>query len=364
MDRGAFLKTKRFLAQTLMLLVLLLTVSCLGNIVLGSGLAVPESKSQGQIYLYGEQHGVDKIINKEFELWFDYYHNKNMRHLFIESPYYTAEFLNLWMQADNDKILNAVYNDWKGSPAYNPSNKEFFKRIKRECPETIFHGTDVGHQYHTTGERFLRHLETNNLEDLEQYLLAQEAIEQGEYFYRHNDHAYREQMMVENFIREFDNLSDENIMGIYGSAHTGLNAMIGSVPTMANQLKERYGDAIHSVNLTWLTGENIEPYQVETITINEKEYEAPYFGQQDIRSFSDIYVHREFWRLENAYEDFKDKPTKNNVLPYDNYPMHVEVGEVFVIDYTKSDGSVERQYFRSDGFIWNGLPSTQEFIAD
>lgn len=29
--------------------------------------------------------------------------------------------------------------------------------------------------------------------------------------------------MAENFIREFEKLGSENIMGIYGSAHTGLD---------------------------------------------------------------------------------------------------------------------------------------------
>ena len=138
--------------------------------------AAASSDSQGKIYLYGERHGVDKIINKEFELWFDYYHNENMRHLFIESPYYIAEFLNLWMQADNDDILDVVY------PAYISPIKEFYRRIKRECPETIFHGTDVGHQY-TIGQQFLRYLAANGLEGTEQYSLAQEAIEQGTHFY-------------------------------------------------------------------------------------------------------------------------------------------------------------------------------------
>ena len=48
--------------------------------------------SAGQIYLFGEEHGVEKILNKEVEIWNDYYHNQNMRHLFVELPYYTAEY--------------------------------------------------------------------------------------------------------------------------------------------------------------------------------------------------------------------------------------------------------------------------------
>ena len=44
--------------------------------------------------------------------------------------------------------------------------------------------------------------------------------------------------------------------------------------------------------------------------------------------------------------------------------MLIETGQVFVIDYTKTDGSVERKYYRSDGYVWNGLPSTEQFIID
>lgn len=74
----------------------------------------------GEIYLYGELHSNEEIIKKEFELWKDYYHNGGLRHLFLESPYYTAEYLNLWMQAEDDEILDEIYDDWEGSAAHNP----------------------------------------------------------------------------------------------------------------------------------------------------------------------------------------------------------------------------------------------------
>lgn len=323
----------------------------------------PSEESTGQIYLYGEHHGVEKILEKELELWNGYYHEENMRHLFVELGYYSAEFLNLWMQSDGDDILDELFEDWKGTAAYKISVKKFYKRIKDECPETIFHGTDVGHQYHTTGQRFLKYLEENNLENTDQYILAQEAIEQGKYFYKHSDNVYRENKMVENFIREFDALKDENIMGIYGSAHTNFDAMeymTNSVPCMANQLKEYYSDAIHSEDLAWLAKE-IEPLRVDTITVEGQDYQASYFGEQDLTGFKD-YARREYWRLEDGYGNFKDKKKTGDVLPYDNYPMMIETGEVFVIDYSKIDGSVERKYYRSDGRIWNGLPATEEFI--
>ncbi len=167
-------------------------------------------------------------------------------------------------------------------------------------------------------------------------------------------------MMVENFIREYDKLSGESIMGIYGASHTdpeGLN-YTRTVKSMAYQLKEHYGDIIHSEDLSGIA-KDIEPYRVDTIQFNGKDYEASYFGKQDL-SHRD-YSYREFWRLENAYDDFADNPKTRDVLPYNNYPMLIEKGQVFVIDYTKKDGSVERKYYRADGNEWKGLQTTEEF---
>lgn len=327
--------------------------------------SIPLSQSAGQIYLYGEMHGIEKILDKELEIWSEYYHKENMRHLFVELPYYTAEFLNSWMQSDNDDILDTVYNEWEGTASYNPFVKDFYKKIKSECPQTVFHGTDVGHQYNTTGKRFLEYLSSSGLEGSAQYLLSQDAIEQGQHYYDNDDDAYRENKMAENFIREFDKLSGENIMGIYGGAHIGLEAMdynTHTVPSMANQLKARYDDAVHSEDLAWIA-KDIEPSRTDTIIVNEKEYVASYFGKQDL-SWLEDYSHREFWRLENAYNDFKDRPKTGDVLPYDNYLMLIETGQVFVIDYTKKDGSVVRVYHRSDGNDWEGMPSTEEFTLE
>jgi hypothetical protein len=196
----------------------------------------------------------------------------------------------------------------------------------------------------------LKYLEDNNMKDSEQYSLAQEAVAQGEYYYGRSDNT-----------RE---VYRENIMGIYGAAHTGLDAMnhTNSVPCMANQLKELYGEALHSEDLSGLA-KDIEPERVDSIKVNGKDYEASYFGKDDISSWSE-YAFREFWRLENAYDDFKNKPKTNNVLPYDNYPMPIETGQVFVIDYTQTNGLVVRKYYRSDGFVWDGRPSTEEFTAE
>ena len=357
------MKNIKIFALAVALIMVLALAACSESLTPDDITALP-SRSSGQIYLYGEQHGVEKILDKEYKLWYEYYHNENMRHLFVELPYYTAEFLNLWMQSESDDILEELYSDEVGTAAHNPYISEFYQKIKSNCPETIFHGTDVGHQYDTTGERFLKHLENNSLEGSGQYLLAREAIAQGKYYHEHSQNVYRENKMAENFIREFDNLGGENVMGIYGGAHTGLDAMdysTSSVPCMANQLKERYGDAVYSEDLTWLA-KDMEPYRADIIKVNGKAYEASYFGKQDLTGFKD-YDYRKFWRLKNAYDDFKDNPKTGAVLPYSNYPMLIETGQVFVTDLAKTDGSVIRMYYRSDGYVWNGTPSTEEFTA-
>lgn len=140
-------------------------------------------KKTGQIFLYGEIHSAEIILNKKFQLWHRYYHESGIRDLFVESPYYTAEFLNLWMRSDNDDILNELYEDWKGTAAHSEECRTFYKRIKEECPKTIFHGTDVGHQYASTGRRFAEYLQNSGQTASEQYTLTLEAIQQGIYYY-------------------------------------------------------------------------------------------------------------------------------------------------------------------------------------
>ena len=303
-------------------------------------------------------------MEKEFELWSTYYHDDGMRDLFVELPYYSAEFLNLWMQSDNDDILDQLYQDWEGTAIHSQNVIDFYKQIKHECPETIFHGTDVGHQYNTTGKRYLAYLRENGQGDgSEQYSLAQEAIKQGQYYYRHSDDVYRENTMVENFIREFDGLNGVNVMGIYGTAHTGIEGMdyaTNTVPCMANQLNRRYGEALHTKDLTLVDN----AYRVDVLKVGDKEYTASFFGRTDLSAFFSDYQYREFWRLEDAYDDFKDCEATGNVLPYNNYPMEVEEGQVFVIDYTKTDGSVTREYYRADGNTWQGALTTEEFRLD
>ncbi|MGL1893478.1 MAG: hypothetical protein OCD02_17710 [Spirochaetaceae bacterium] len=229
----------------------------------------------GKIYLYGETHGDKRILEKEFDIWYDFY-QKGFRDLFIELSYFTGEYLNLWMQTDNDSILNVLYSDWEGSASHNPYSLEFYQKIKENCPETVFHGTDVGHQHDSTGQRYLKYLKANNLEYSKKYKLTKEAILQGIRYNGSGNDVYRENTMVENFIRELEKLSNKDIMGIYGAAHTGLNDMdfTGKVSNMTSQLKSEYGDLINSENLfLWSI---IEPIRVDTIIVEDNEYNASY----------------------------------------------------------------------------------------
>lgn len=343
-----------------LLLVLCLLVSCFAACN-----AEKRQRGSGKIYLYGEGHSVEALQEMELDLWSDYYHNDGMRHLFIESSYFTAAYLNLWMQSDNDDILNALYDDWEGTFSHTPLKLNFYKRIKAECPETVFHGTDVGHQYKTTGKRFLEYLEEAGQKDTELYRLSQENVEQGRYYYEHlgdptkTDDVYRENKMAENFIREFDSLNGkEDIMGIYGNGHIWTDAMdwaTQTVPSMGNQLYQKYSDKLTAEEL------HADPIRTDTLTVAGKEYTASYFGRAD-RPNSPGSPTLEFWRLEDAYEDFQYKLLIYNGSRFgSHYPMKVETGQVFLVRYTMEDGSVEEKYYRSDGTFAGRYPIVRAF---
>ena len=220
---------------------------------------VPDVKAEplreGQIYLYGEWHGEQAVLNKELELWQGYY-DQGARDLFIEMPYYTAEFLNIWMQEPDDAILDQIYDDWRGTLSHTPEVRDFYRAIKASCPETVFHGTDVGHQADTTGARYLERLTAEGRQDSREYAAAETCIQQGNAYYKDigsaEAEAYRENTLAENFAAARDALADVPVVGFYGSSHTdpaGREVESG-VPCMAAQLAERYGDCLHTVDLT------------------------------------------------------------------------------------------------------------------
>lgn len=309
-----------------------------------------------KIYLYGEQHYVPKILEKELELWGEYY-EQGTRHLFLELPYYTAEFLNQYMQADNNDILDGIYDTMiaDGVP-YIPENKEFFVTIKEDYPDTIFHGTDVGLQYYNIGVEYVDYLQKNNLTNTDEYILTLENIVQGIKYYQTRDNNYREYILAQNFIREMETVGDESVMGIYGSAHTNLSAS-----RMAGKLYSKYGDRVVTTNLTYLAPKNIEIIRTDNVIINDKPYKAFYFGEQDLTNLTADYISRKFWRIENSFLDFADAPKNGQILPYSNYPMSIEKGQVFLVQYLLRDGTIQKMYFRSDEDIWDGEEVTTGF---
>lgn len=181
-------------------------------------------------------------------------------------------------------------------------------------------------------------------------------MEQGKRYYeiKATDEAssfrYREDRMVENFRRSYQELEAvrrTDIMGIYGSAHIVESEYRNSDLRMAKQLSENYGEHLHTKDLTQ------EPERIDALEVNGKTYTASYFGEQDI-SMVKGYKIRKFWRLEDAYEDFKDLPTPREILPADNYPVKIQAGQVFAVEYLMSDGSTEWKYYITDGTVQNG----------
>ena len=159
-------KPKRWKLVLLGLLMILLAGMTVANIQRGL---------TSQIYLYGEEHSQQRILDEELEIWGGYY-ARGMRDLFVEFPYFDAQFLNLWMKADDDELLNLQFQDWQGTQGGTEVMKNFLKQIKERYPETVFHGTDVGHTWKSTGARYLAYLEANGQNDTAEYQRVLENI--------------------------------------------------------------------------------------------------------------------------------------------------------------------------------------------
>ena len=200
---------------------------------------------QGRMFLYGEQHGQDRYVNRELEIWGSYY-EKGMRHLFVELPCYEAAYLNLWMQKGDEKYLDL------GAPkneAYLEAYKYFYSSIREQYPETVFHGTDVGHDPEI-GHQYHLYLQGVERRVTDEYRKVQRVNEQGILFYGErgpadDDWAFRENCMVSNFVEEFEACGGLDIVGFYGSRHLSAETDVsGTVPSMVAQLQEKYGEKL------------------------------------------------------------------------------------------------------------------------
>ena len=214
-----------------------------------------------QIMLYGEAHGDKNYYDAELALWKKCY-DSGCRDLFVELPYFSAEFLNLWMKEDSDEIFDAWFEEIQGTQSGNKQCSDFYHQIKKECPETVFHGTDVGHQYDTTGPRYLEYLAQQGLADSDSYRLAQECMKQGMEFKADDADGdgiseVREAYMTSNFKEAYEKIGGK-IMGIYGSYHTEVN----NPQRMAGRLYQTYGDTMTGVHLAnYIVDEKDRPYR-------------------------------------------------------------------------------------------------------
>lgn len=258
------MKNKRSIIKTVIAFGLVLAAALTGLILdrtEQSADVLPNENTR--IYLYGEAHGYKKCYDAELEEWRSFY-DEGCRDLFVELPYYSAELLNVWMRSDSDELLDRWFEEIKGTLSGNEDYKDFFREIKKYCPDTVFYGTDVGHQLDTTGARYLKYLEENGLAASENYALAKACIRQGqEYRNEDTEHngvsALRENYMASNFIDAYTRCGGGKIMGIYGSNHTDLE----NAELMAGRLKAQYGDIISSTAVSDLAFSQLgKPYDL------------------------------------------------------------------------------------------------------
>ena len=343
--------------------------SLFAALVLMLALAAPGAAAAqtGRIYLYGETHADPACLEQELAAWDGYYHELGMRDLLIEVPSYTAQFMNLWMKAEDDAILSRLFEDWEGTAMHDQGVWDFYKSIKEQCPETVFHGFDVGHQYNTTGARYLIGLALTGQMGSADWDETQQTIEQGKQYYQTGDDAYRENIMAENLARIFESLPmGASVMVITGSAHSNLYAMdynTGTVPCMAGQLRQQYGAALQARNLS--DGINYtRAGDTQLVRLAGTDYTAVCLGEQDLSSRLPGYQSRTFWLVEGAYEAACALPATGEFLPYDNYLNPVEEGQVYRVDYLLADGSAESRYYRADGTLWQGQPATAGFAPE
>ena len=343
--------------------------SLFAALVLMLALAAPGAAAAqtGRIYLYGETHADPACLEQELAAWDGYYHELGMRDLLIEVPSYTAQFMNLWMKAEDDAILSRLFEDWEGTAMHDQGVWDFYKSIKEQCPETVFHGFDVGHQYNTTGARYLIGLALTGQMGSADWDETQQTIEQGKQYYQTGDDVYRENIMAENLARIFESLPmGASVMVITGSAHSNLYAMdynTGTVPCMAGQLRQQYGAALQARNLS----DGIDYTRAgdtQLVRLAGTDYTAVCLGEQDLSSRLPGYQSRTFWLVEGAYEAACALPATGEFLPYDNYLNPVEEGQVYRVDYLLADGSTESRYYRADGTLWQGQPATAGFAPE
>ena len=204
----------------------------------------------GEIFIYGEEHANAACLDKELALWQTCY-GQGMRHLFIEMGAGSTLLLNRWMAAEDDAYWDMVYGACEGTLFHAEVVADFYHQVKETCPDTVFHGFDIEHQYAASGEKALRLLEDEGKADTDVYRQVDRSIKQGAMYYRRgaDDAAdvQREHIMAANFCDAFDALDGVSVVAFCGSAHADPNGMdhqTGTVPSMAAQNAAHYGSKV------------------------------------------------------------------------------------------------------------------------
>jgi len=363
----------------------------------------PPPQSTGLIFLYGEEHLRDheEMLARQLERWGYYYNTHGMRHLFLEKPFYTGEFLNQWLYADNEAEADTMMLALVDEGAVSPFHAEhFFGVIRRDFPDTVFHGVNIGGMWNVaTGQRFLAYLISSGQSNTARYELTRQNIAQAEMYSRTWDDGLPPISWIrdkaDNFVRAFDALGGESVMGIFNTQHTEFGnhtqlRMYASA-TLATRLQRRYGDAVSSVNLQEILQQE-EWYRIaeeliesRTITLNDIDYEATLLSDADL-SGEDLFIVRSlFFRLENAYENLRHSLDTGGRMAFVNFPVEVEHEQIYVMAQITEDGFAWMRYFRTsrgvglfvreneDGTIlasdmpaygWDFAPMAVEFTAE
>ena len=74
-----------------------------------------------------EMHGYKEFYDIEFQEWKKFY-DEGCRNLFIELPYFSAEFLNEWMKEDSDELIDKFLKRLKARQEIMNIFMSFFMR--------------------------------------------------------------------------------------------------------------------------------------------------------------------------------------------------------------------------------------------
>ena len=333
-----------------------------GVFVSGGSETVQGNADSGDlIYLYGENHYHPGCMEKELSAWEKLYES-GARHLFIEYSYAFGQMLNAWMQADDDEMLRWLWSDGEDDLESSPVEAlllfDFFKAVKQHCPETVFHGTDIEHDYETSGAEYLAELEAAGKQDSEEYARTSLTCEQGRQAHMNGEtdegYRYRETCLTENFIYELERLEPQTVMGIYGFTHvegsiTEHQKSLTGDANMAARLAERYGSRMVCMCLSLAGNSSRTAEPVGPLTINGKTYETFFVGEHDFSMWAVPYRFVSYWRLRDSWADFEGVPeagTLNPLLPACDRKLF-GINSVYCAECTAWDGNVERYYFRT-----------------